>query len=549
MGNVGISMIFTHHPFSNGKKDGERGQSVVLFALLFVALASFIGLVTDVSSVYLQYAHLKRGVDAAALSAAAQYRKGTSANELELAAKEFLALNNIDPNRITVQVWTCQDVYDSDPDVDPVFIETCPEEGSTDRRKLIWVQATLDSQVFFLHLIGVQGVPITTSAIAEAAPLDIVLVIDTSNSMTFDAACGDGDDDDYDGTADDGCGELDLPGVLACGPEPYEGNDIDEDDDGVADDGCPGGDHPAIVPVQVGPERDDYYRDEGICNISPPLPGFPTGAQTACQPFEDVRFAAKEFVNLLFDPFDHVAVVSYAQTGSQVQPFQTVNSIAAALTALDTLKVSIDPAKTATCTYFVDGNPSGCTSTNIGGGLKIAGQEFNNARTDAIWVAILLTDGAANSSDDENAYCPTSTWIAPFCRDPDSSSRHSGGTSEYDTDDFARDMADFVGLLPPDGQGASVFTIGLGALTVCTGGTYAAGSPPSCDPPFTQGQEDAGEVLLRYIADIGDNATDDPCEDKSLGVSCGNYYFAPTSDELKQIFEDIADRILTRLTW
>ena len=545
-------MIFSHHSFSNWKKESERGQSLVLFAFLFVGLASFLGLVTDVSSIYFQYAHLKRGVDAAALSAAAQYRKGTSANELEFAAKEFLALNNIDPNRLTVQVWTCQDVYDGDPDVDSVFIETCPEVDSQDMRKLVWVQATLDSQVFFLHLVGVEGVPITTNAIAEAAPLDIVLAIDTSNSMAFDAACGDGDDDDNDGVEDDGCGELDLPGVQACGPAPYLGNGEDEDADGVPDDGCLGGGNPAIFPDQVGAERDDYYRHEDICNGSPPLPGFPVGALTACQPFEDVRFAAKKFVELLFDPFDHVAVVSYAQTGSLAQPFQTVDSIAAALIALDSLRVSTDPAKTAACTYFVDDDPSGCTSTNIGSGLKIAGLEFNNAREDAFWVAILLTDGAANSSDNGNANCPASSWTAPFCRDPDSGSRHSEGDSDYDTDDFARDMADFVGLLPPDGQGASVFAIGLGALTVCTGGTYAAGPPPSCESPFTQGDSNAGEVLLRYIADIGDNgsadAPDDPCNAKSLGEWCGNYYFAPTSDELVQIFEDIADRIFARLT-
>jgi hypothetical protein len=32
-----------------------------------------------------------------------------------------------------------------------------------------------------------------------------------------------------------------------------------------------------------------------------------------------------------------------------------------------------------------------------------------------------------------------------------------------------------------------------------------------------------------------------------VGTSCGNYYFAPSGDQLITIFEDIADRIFTRI--
>jgi hypothetical protein len=243
-----------------GRRARRRGQTLAIFAIAFLGLAVTLGLAIDIGAMYVQYDHLKRAVDAAALSAAAQYRRGTSSSELELAAKEFLALNNIDPDRLEVQVWTCEQVQAGVPDIDDDFITFCPPQSSVNQRKLVWVQARLDSAVFFLSLIGIDTIPLTTNAIAEGAPLDLVLILDTSSSMTYDAACGDGDNDDPDddNVADDGCGELDLPGARACGPVPYAGNGVDDDNDGVIDDGCPGGSNPVPSPPQAGAHADDY---------------------------------------------------------------------------------------------------------------------------------------------------------------------------------------------------------------------------------------------------------------------------------------------------
>ena len=42
---------------------------------------------------------------------------------------------------------------------------------------------------------------------------------------------------------------------------------------------------------------------------------------------------------------------------------------------------------------------SACNTTNIGGGLRYAGAQFGTEkRMDALWVVVLLTDGAANAS-------------------------------------------------------------------------------------------------------------------------------------------------------
>jgi hypothetical protein len=229
-------------------------------------------------------------------------------------------------------------------------------------------------------------------------------------------------------------------------------------------------------------------------------------------------------------------------------------------------------------------------STNIGGGLRRAGARFckddNPAngvcdraemREEAVWIVILLTDGAANAAirdgDDPSDFtkwiCPANTYDPaalppplgaekepPYCRDIDAGTRHPNGDVNHDADDYARDQADNVGCpgpgvaLPPGsgcpvdgGVGAVIFTIGLGDNVI--------------DNPEDTIEPRAGELLLRYIADVGIDgepvppSPDDPFDcfpDPTVGTDCGNYYFAPQGDDLVDVFEDIASRIFTRIT-
>ena len=118
--------------------------------------------------------------------------------------------------------------------------------------------------------------------------------------------------------------------------------------------------------------------------------------------------------------------------------------------------------------------------------------------------------------------------------------------------------------------GIEIFTISFGKSTVCLTGNY---TPPSNGQPATctssnpgYGDSDAGEQLLRYIADMGDdgNLSTGPCldtqapfrdfntrtdpsgrsDDVGLGLSCGNYYFAPDANSLPTITLGIAGRII-----
>jgi hypothetical protein len=201
------------------------------------------------------------------------------------------------------------------------------------------------------------------------------------------------------------------------------------------------------------------------------------------------------------------------------------------------------------------------TTTNIGGGLLKAGDMFAfETREDALWVVIVLTDGLANATDmDENdditdyatypiGYCPRQNE-EPWCLDHDVYSRHDEADADYDADDYARDMADFVGCYPVNqaaacgdqqGQGAVIFSIGLGE-----GVLYNLNE--ASNKPY-------GTTLLRYIAAVGDDgdAATDPCADYDTNNPddweewCGNYYYSP-GDELSEVFEDIASRVFTRL--
>jgi hypothetical protein len=188
--------------------------------------------------------------------------------------------------------------------------------------------------------------------------------------------------------------------------------------------------------------------------------------------------------------------------------------------------------------------------------LLFAGNEFGNEdtfRQESLWVVILLTDGATNGP---SYVCPNSTWVNPFCRDNNALTRHcfdaddticlnNGGVldpDDYDTDDYARSMAEFVS----EDQGALIFTIGLGQLVrtskprveydlateeprkVWNGSAWV---DVDCNT-LADDCWGAGEALLRYTAEIGR----------------GKYYFSPGGNQLRDIFLDIASNLATRLT-
>jgi hypothetical protein len=359
------------------------------------------------------------------------------------------------------------------------------------------VQAQLPVNFAFLPIVGWKTVTIEANAISEAASVDIVLAIDTSESMAFDGGS-------------------------------------------------------------------EFLRDPDNCN---PIDD--------CHPFEEVRQNAKLLVERTYFPYDRVGLVTFDREATLELALENGTTEADVLDALDAMQVYSQPPCPG---WDLSGDPRGCTSTNIADGLRFAGTEFckdkngnsncdpDEMREEAVWIVVLLTDGAANAAINAAAppdkpdrwLCPLAgpegqTWVQPFCRDEE----FEVGPGEYglDAEDAAEAMGYFAGCPNPDleqkggciasggGQGAVIFTIGLGDLVTDNTTCDLTAYPDGCE-------QDSAEKLLRYIAAVGDDGdpTTDDCGGVISGVSCGNYYFAEEGFELEDVFEAIASRIFTRIT-
>jgi hypothetical protein len=466
------------------------------------------------------------------------------------------------------------------------------------------VVATTQVRFAFLSIIGIPSTVIQADATSETASVDVVLVIDTSDSMTFGIPKW--------------SDRFVVPGYSEYSSYGFPNGPITET--------VPGGD---------GCNQDPLHE-----NPDPTYTGY-------CLPFNYVKHAAVDFINHLYWPYDRLAIVTFDRVATIVEPITNTDTVATWQSIVKGLTVSPprNPDSDAACHYTTTNppDPSACVNTSIGGGLKLAGGQFgiNPVRQESVWVVILLTDGAANASEPLanstvlNRFCPSTTWdlpsdpdqYDPWCRDANKLTRHTvltptvnGPTNtvpynpantfdvaNYDTDDYARDAADFVAcaakeaqaalwckdsLNYPDGkggQGALIYSIGLGTLVIDNpkggGVSYpgALNNEARISPTLPQAGYDAGDYLLRYIANVGQDGNPDPsfgpdpCQGVppptlieqpvptgdplnvdpqaapllppgNLSYNCGNYYFAQFGTGLTSVFSSIASRIFTRIT-
>jgi Flp pilus assembly protein TadG len=466
----------------------KQGQVLMVVAISMVVIVAILGLALDVGVMFIGNARLRRAVDAAALAAALQIREGYTIEDLDTSARNFLSLNGIQDASALVQIC--------DGEGDHYYASLC----TNPRRKLVRVVASGTVHLAFLPVLGIDEVTLNANAISETASVEVVLVLDRSDSMTWTATAGD---------------PMRDPSVC---------NDPDNSE------------------FDAG-----YFSDSS----------YDSSYHGYCRPFYDVQQAAVAFVEQLYFPYDRVAVVTFAKDAAYILDFSsdkdTVISMIKDLTVYqgdeDVSGDAIYPNGNPSRWYDSEGvywglgcpqydakddpdlkllypttfgDPSPCTTTNIGQGLYNAGNLFANARQGALWVTILLTDGVANAGYGENDagdktyFCPESTWdntdIPPKCNDGDSSTHHVSTSEDYDAEDYAYNAADFVAT----GQHSLIFTIGLGSKV-----TQAS----------TVDGTALGEVFLNYAADNG-----------------GGLYTGATPDDLLEVFLKIADNIATRLT-
>jgi Flp pilus assembly protein TadG len=515
----------------------ERGQAIILIAFAIIGLVAMVGLVTDTGILLIEYGKLKRGVDAAAISAAQQYRLNGSVLDqvaLENAAKNFLQLNQA-TGIVSISVHSCEDVVVADR---PDLCNPDPVGQPNENRKLVEVAATKSVTFGFLRVIGLQGTTLSASSVGEAATIDLVMIIDTSASMAY---------------------ETDPLG---------------------------------------NPTSSDPGDDPHLCNQT-----------DTCQPLKAVKDVALDFLDTLYFPYDRVSIITmtgqqtpYNGTRNPVEVLPLNSNKATITAAINGLKVFepriCDGSDTDGLCLNYDGggtfiasicqiyenhsseetaDPSSCPSSNVGGVLNQARGAFTEdpatTRLDAFWVVVALLGGPANASDVTvpfpNGYCPPNTFLlaygqGPWCRDRYPGVRHDDSDplfsytnphpsytgpavdiSLYDADDYARDMADNLATLT-SGDGVTIFTIGLGAQirSTCTSSEVSAAGyvcPVSSGGDGVTLKVPAAENLLQYIAE---------CAGDSCGntINHGQYFYAPTSTSLAEIFDRIAKNIATRIS-
>ncbi len=226
--------------FRHLHKRGQSGQSLVILAIGFLALLGFVGIVTDVSVLFIRYNTMRRAVDAAAIAAAGQMRRvadptpgdanaddeAISVANLNLAARQFIEVYGLNPKSVIVETCRAQQVarddagtpYDNggnpsgtDPNypytdssrttinpaahklfnadgtvnsaADPAVVERYKQLCTPDELKLVRVTAQIDAPTIFLRLLGYPTVTLTESAISQTAVLDVVMIFDVSESM------------------------------------------------------------------------------------------------------------------------------------------------------------------------------------------------------------------------------------------------------------------------------------------------------------------------------------------------------------------------------
>ena len=252
-----------------------------------IGLIAAVGLAVDAGSLYVRYGQLKRALDAAAITAANEFKTGQSLDKLYEAAEEVMRMHELDMAALDLEVYIC-DAYETDDDHDlippysgdpdgtrdrylqttePEFYARCPntESGLVAPRKLVWVEATQIAPMYFMTILGFNDIPLRAHTTTEAAPVDLVIVIDVSESM--------------------------------------------------------GADTPGFVPANFNPVA---------CNLN-----------NTCQPLADAKAAATILVDKMHQGYDRVSVVTF-DSSSETQVIPNIQGIPTSLSDdMDQVKLAI----------------------------------------------------------------------------------------------------------------------------------------------------------------------------------------------------------------
>jgi hypothetical protein len=620
-------------------RNRSHGQVLVLFAVALVVLLVFVGLAVDAGSVYITYGQLKRSVDSAVVAAANDFKRlqpgmtiTDRINSMKEASAEVLRLHNIDVRATDLTLYICDADGDGQRDISlqttaPQFYARCPDTAVYSPRKLVYLQADLQSPLYFLSLVGVDTATLTTNSIAEAAPVDVVIVLDISESMASDTIAnlrvtypGIVDDYDPDATASagpparpEGCNRTNTCSPLLDSKEAakafidslYSGYDQVSivTFDSMAVTHAIQNNHGLSVSLSDNMNNAKAVVDAITLHDDPPFakmwPYWRSSLVGSYPLFNPANPEDRDGDGSDFDPsmpscieapsnpqcctpdadrFDENAKFSYTGWGGvpcddpykwdsydwngDGQYTEADNTLGASWAA----KNARDPDGSGPLSTFVTDSP---LSTCQGCGIRMAANILKtSARPGSVWVIIFLSDGIVNMSDTESTmgseltpyhsgfcngtlnggfwrtFCIDFNETPRYCIDdealtcpPSTTWQGTIPNLNYSVYDYALDMVDEAALTKstnlnePSGNDIAIYSIGLGDGVGSGAGVI-------------------GENLLRYMAAVGDDGdrTTNPCSLSPHRSDCGQYYYAPSGQELLPIFEDIATRIYTRIT-
>lgn len=205
--------LFSSRHTKRLRRRGQSGQSLVILAIGFLALIGFVGIVTDVSLLFVRFSTLRRAVDAAAVAAAGQMRRVEIADNdpilmaklvgvtdpvqreqiregesqarsfanMSLAARQFIEFYGLNPSEVIVEYCNVQ----ADALVSNLVVAQQPL-CTPDQRKLVRVTAQIQSPTAFFNLFGFRTIRLQSSSVSETAVLDLVFIMDVSESMLFE---------------------------------------------------------------------------------------------------------------------------------------------------------------------------------------------------------------------------------------------------------------------------------------------------------------------------------------------------------------------------
>jgi hypothetical protein len=240
-------------------------------------LLAFTGLVVDVARVFVTRGELRRAVDAAGLAATSQFRQGATPAKIVNAAYDLIATHGVLSATVTVE--TC--------DLGAPTIKNdglCPPAGQP-KRKLVRVTASAEVPMLFLQIVGIPNVQISGENMSEAASVEAVLVLDNSESQSYNFAG--------------------LPASLA--PDYASCNQSNIND---------------IYACLNGGTLSNGTTVLGCNNetIPDPSPNYPLLTRGVCQPFRKTKEAAYAFIKRLYPGYDRVAIINFNEWANQLVP-------------------------------------------------------------------------------------------------------------------------------------------------------------------------------------------------------------------------------------